>query len=149
MPIIEYSEILPGSAESLFDLSQDYGQRLLWDPFPQGYRFLPPFEKAEISAQLVVRARNGFEMTVRYVCFQRPRVAAVEMIRGPWFIAKFAGSWSFNEASPERTRVTFKYNIVAGPSPLAWLIQPLLERSFAKHTVERLKALHRHIETIV
>jgi ribosome-associated toxin RatA of RatAB toxin-antitoxin module len=145
MPVIEYSDILPGSAESLFDLSQDYARRLDWDPFPQGYRFLPPFERAEPSAMLVVRARNGFEMTVRYVSFRRPQVAAIEMIRGPWFIAAFAGSWRFVEVAPERTRVTFKYNIVAGPRWLAWLIQPLLDRSFARHARKRLQALHSHV----
>jgi ribosome-associated toxin RatA of RatAB toxin-antitoxin module len=145
MPVVEHSDILPGSAESLFDLSQDYGRRLDWDPFPQGYRFLPPFEKPEPSALLVVRARNGFEMTVRYVGFRRPRVATVEMVRGPWFIAKFAGSWRFDPIASDRTRVTFKYHLVAGPRMLAWLIQPLLERSFARHTRHRLAALHRYV----
>jgi hypothetical protein len=88
-------------------------------------------------------------MTVRYVGFRRPRAAAVEMVRGPWFIAKFAGTWRFDAIGPERTRVTFRYNLVAGPRALAWLIQPLLERVFARHTRRRLAALHRYVASQV
>lgn len=145
MKVIQHSEVLPGSPEALFDLSQDYSVRLRWDPFPDSYRFLPPFVGPEPGAILVVRARNGQSMTVRYVSYNRPRAAAFDMVSGPWFISKCTGAWSFKALPGGMTRVSFKYRIVAGPRPLAWLIQPLLSRSFLRHARKRLAALHAYV----
>ena len=145
MARVEYSEILPGTPEPLFDLTQDYAQRPAWDPFPKGYDFLPPANGPGKGAALVVHARNGRSMTVRYVSYNRPRAAAIEMIDGPWFIARFAGTWLFEAVGDTHTRVSFKYHVLAGPRWLAWLIQPLLLRSFRRHARQRVQALHRHV----
>lgn len=145
MSVIEHSETLPGSAEALFDLTQDYAVRLRWDPFPQSYRFLAPATGPEVGAVVVVRAHNGQSMTVRYVSYNRPRAAAIDMVDGPWFIAAFAGAWSFKRVSEQETRVSFKYRVVARPRALAWLIQPLLNRSFLRHARRRLGALRAYV----
>lgn len=82
MALVEHSEELSESAERLFDLTQDYSVRRLWDPFPDGYRFIPPAHGPEVGALLEVRAKNGQSMIVRYVSYNRPRAAAIEMISG-------------------------------------------------------------------
>lgn len=145
MSVIEHSRTLPGSPEALFDLTQDYSVRLRWDPFPHSYRFLAPATGPEPGALVVVRARNGQSMTVRYVGYNRPGAAAIDMVEGPWYISAFAGAWSFKRVSEQETRVTFKYRVVAGPRALAWLIQPLLNRSFLGHARRRLGALHAYV----
>lgn len=145
MARIEYAEVLPGSAGALFDLTQDYAQRAAWDPFPKGYEFLPPATGPAKGAVLVVHARNGRSMTVRYVSYNRPRAAAIAMVAGPWFIARFAGTWQFDAFDADRTRVTFKYNVRAGPRGLGWLIQPLLTWSFSRHARQRVQALHAYV----
>lgn len=124
MSVIEHSETLPGSAEALFDLTQDYSVRLRWDPFPQSYRFLAPATGPEVGAVVIVRARNGRAMTVRYVSYNRPRAAAIDMVDGPWFISAFAGAWSFKRVSERETRVSFKYRVVARPPACAGLADP-------------------------
>jgi ribosome-associated toxin RatA of RatAB toxin-antitoxin module len=96
--------------------------------------------------EITVRARNGYRMRVKYVSYVRPRAAAIEMVSGPWFIRRFAGTWSFVAASENSTRVTFKYNVVAGPKWLAPLLQPLLNMSFSRHARRRLLALKAYVE---
>jgi ribosome-associated toxin RatA of RatAB toxin-antitoxin module len=145
MSLIEYNEILSESAERLFDFTQDYSARHLWDPFPESYRFIPPACGAELGASLEVIAKNGQSMVVRYVSYNRPRAAAIEMVSGPWFISRFHGTWSFTSLAPQRTRVVFKYNVSAKPRALAWLIQPILNRSFRWHARHRVRALHDYI----
>jgi hypothetical protein len=80
-------------------------------------------------------------METEYVSFNPPRATAVKMTRGPWFLADFAGSWRFEEIGPGRTRVGFRYSLEARPRALAWLLNPILARSFARDTRGRLRAL--------
>lgn len=145
MSMIEQSAILSESPERLFDFTQDYSRRHLWDPFPESYHFVPPDSGPGVGATLIVRAKNGQSMTVRYVSYNRPRAAAIEMVSGPWFISRFHGTWSFNSLARQQTRVTFKYNVIARPLALAWLIQPILNRSFKWHASQRIRALRDYI----
>src|SRR6266540_2824299 len=76
MSLIEHSESLPASAQVLFDLTQDYTRRTEWDPFPERYDFHDGATHAEVGVHVTVHARNGFRMRVKYVSFDRPRIAA-------------------------------------------------------------------------
>src|SRR5213596_2806322 len=146
MSLIEHAESLPASAQVLFDLTQDYTRRTEWDPFPESYDFHDGATHAEVGVHVTVHARNGFQMRVKYVSFDRPCIAAIKMVTGPWFIRSFAGIWHFSPQPDESTRVTFKYNIVAGPGIAGKLLQPLIDRSFSRHTKQRLGALKSYVE---
>src|SRR5438874_1899125 len=93
----------------LFDLTQDYGQRLDWDPFLKGARLRGGADRPGVGVRAWCVARNGFGMETRYVSFNPPGACAVEMTRGPWFFRSFSGSWQFDRIGPSRTRVTFTY----------------------------------------
>ena len=147
MSVIEHTEIVEAAQEWLFDFTQDYSVRQLWDPFPDRYEFVPPHVAPDVGAAVKVRAKNGQSMTVRYVSYNRPRAAAIEMGEGPWFISRFHGTWGFSALAPHRTRVTFKYNLCAGPGALSWIIQPFLTRSFQAHARNRVIALRDYIAT--
>ena len=138
--------MLPAPAHVLFDLTQDYARRAEWDPFPESYEFHEGVTHPQIGVHVTVRARNGFSMRVEYVTFDRPHAAAIKMVAGPWFIHRFAGTWHFTSEANKFTRVTFKYNVVAGPTIVGWLLQPFIERSFSRHTKERLRALKSYVE---
>jgi hypothetical protein len=64
------------------------------------------------------------------------------MTRGPWLLSKFAGSWLFEEVSPGRTRVRFRYHLRARPG---WLT-PVLGWVFAREMRQRLSALKEAAE---
>lgn len=139
------------SAEAAFDLTQDYGRRLEWDPFLRSAELLPAGPGGgAVAAGVGVRAycvaRSGLGMETEYVAFRRPAVAAVKMTRGPRVLKAFAGSWRFAEASPGRTRVTFRYHLVARPRWLAWALTPALGWAFARDTDRRLAALKAALE---
>jgi hypothetical protein len=70
----------------------------------------------------------------------------VRMIRGPWFIASFAGSWRFEQESPDRTRVSFRYHLRSDSRWLSWLLTPLIAWRFGCETRKRLRALKVAIE---
>jgi len=94
--MIEHSLIIKRSQEDLFSISRDYTRRLDWDPFPESYKFLNGNVVVK-RLQILVRAKNGQTMVVEYISYDPPKAAAIKMVKGPWFIQNFAGSWVFRE----------------------------------------------------
>jgi len=138
----EQSIDIAAAPAELFALSQDYTRRLKWDPFLRSAELVNGAPQAAVGVRAYCVARSGFGMETEYVSFRPPFVAAVKMTRGPWFLARFAGSWHFVEVTPGTTRVTFRYHLRARPRPLA----PLLNWVFARDTRKRLIALKTAVE---
>ncbi len=121
----------------VFDLLHDYGRRLDWDPF---------LSRAEIvagnpSVGCVVRCKEkklGLSMDTEYVSFKPPKLAAVRMTKGPWFLGLFTGTWLLEDLGGSKTRVRFHYNVVGRPK----ILTPLLVLLFRYESRQRLKALH-------
>lgn len=126
----------------LFDMTQDYEHRLEWDTFLRQANLLTGAAEPSIGVHVRCVARFGLEVETRYVSFNPPRVCAVEMTRGPWFLRSFAGSWRFDEISTGRTRVTFTYSLVGRPA----FLTALLDLVFAGNIRRRLEALKRATE---
>jgi ribosome-associated toxin RatA of RatAB toxin-antitoxin module len=143
MKTFESSIEIGASAQALFDLTQDYDRRLSWDPFLCEARLLDGATAAGLGvrAWCVAKApRVGME--TEYVSFNPPRVAAVKMTRGPWVFESFAGSWRFDELSPGRTRVTFRYSLTTRPAAL----RPVVAAVFNREMRQRLAGLKAMME---
>jgi ribosome-associated toxin RatA of RatAB toxin-antitoxin module len=143
--MIELKEEITVSPEALFDLTQDYGQRMNWDPFPESYKLLNK-EVVEEGLHVEIKAKNGLSMVVEYVSFNRPKVVAIKMIKGPWFIKRFAGSWSFHKESENISIVKFKYNISGNPEWASVIITPVIQYVFGRNAKQRLVALKKYAE---
>ncbi len=90
-------------------------------------------------------------METVYISFNRPRVAAVRMTRGPWFIADFAATIRHcpleTSGAGTRSRVVYKFRITARPNWLRIIFDPLLRLMFQHETRKRLASLKQYIET--
>lgn len=139
MTLDESIEIDAAPSE-LFELSQDYGRRLGWDPFLRSADLVDAVA-AGVGVRAVCVSRGGWSMETEYVSFHPPRAAAVKMTRGPWFLEAFAGSWRFEAVAPGRTRVGFRYSLRSRPRMLARLLDPVLAGWFARESRARLQAL--------
>jgi hypothetical protein len=147
MPTIEREIEIDASAEALFDLTQDYSRRLLWDPFLREARLVGGATEAGVGARAWCVSWLGMGMETEYVSFRRPRVVAVKMTKGPAILASFAGSWRFFELAPGRTRVVLRYALTASPAWLRPALDPLLARVFANDIADRLRDLKHVAET--
>lgn len=144
----ESIEIAAGS-EEVFDLIHDYGRRLEWDPFLKEARLLGASEAASGAVCRCV-SRNGFgglAMEAEYVSFNRPHVAAVKMVRGPWILRAFAATLRQESIGEARTRVTYRYNFETRPRFLSWLLDPIARVLFSHEVRGRLRALKRFLES--
>ena len=142
----EHAVDISASPAELFELTQDYGRRLEWDPFLRSAELVGGAARPGVGVRAWCVAKSGLGMETEYVSFHPPRVTAVKMTRGPRLIASFAGSWRFDEVAPGVTRVSFRYHLQARPRWLAWLLTPALGWVFARDTRWRLAALKDAVE---
>jgi len=139
---------IAAAPEEVFDVIHDYTRRLEWDPFLKEARLLDRPE-ACVGATCRCVARNGFgglAMDAVYVSFDRPKVAAVKMVRGPAILASFAATLRQNALGEGRTRVTYRYNFETRPAWLRLVLNPICSLVFASEVRNRLKCLKRFVE---
>jgi hypothetical protein len=149
MRSLEASIDVRAGADAVFDLIHDYGRRLDWDPFLKEARLLEGAGAAGLGVKALCTARNGFgglAMETVYVSFDRPRVAAVRMTKGPRVLESFAASLRQIEVEPGLTRVTYRFNFATRPRWLRMLADPVAAFLFLKEVRGRLVALKRHLE---
>jgi ribosome-associated toxin RatA of RatAB toxin-antitoxin module len=112
MSSIKFSESIEidGNPEWIFDYTQDYSNRLKWDTFLIEAYLLDKALKADKGVKAWCVAKNGLGMETQYVSFNRPKVTAIKMIKGPFMFRDFAASWTFKEEVMGITKVTFLYS---------------------------------------
>jgi hypothetical protein len=144
----EHSALVDGSPPAVFALTQDYARRLGWDPFLREARLLDGAVAPAVGVRAWCGARWRLGMETEYVTFAPPRIAAVKMTRGPWFLKAFGGTWEFAPVEGGRTRVTFRYQLRARPRWLAWALEPLARRWFSRETRLRVVALEGALRAV-
>jgi ribosome-associated toxin RatA of RatAB toxin-antitoxin module len=112
MSAIKFSESIEinGKPELVFDYTQDYKNRLKWDTFLTEAYLLENALEADKGVKAWCVAKNGMGMETQYVSFNRPKVTAVRMTKGPYMFKEFAASWNFKENEENMTTVTFLYS---------------------------------------
>ena len=85
-------------------------------------------------------------MDTVYVSFERPRVAAVRMTRGPFLLESFAASIRQDEARRGVTRVTYRFNFTTRPAWLRPILEPIAASLFLREVRSRLASLKQHVE---
>lgn len=144
MPTAEIKEIMPASAEAVFDLLHDYQRRLEWDTLLQKAYLEDDFSESCKGAISVCQGKailGGFALRTQYVTFERGKVAAVKMLNQPPFFDTFAASIRHTEISENQSEIIYKFNFTAKPKFLRWLLHPIMNRIFAWETRKRLQSL--------
>lgn len=137
---IAVSDRIRGSQLDLFQLSQSYERRLEWDVYLSEAYLLGNADVADVGVDSFCKSKSGSIMVSRYVSYKPPVVAAVTMIRGPFILKNFSGSWRFKELGSGSTNVTFSYNFKVRPSWLRWLFEPVVAYFYRKDMKRRIAA---------
>jgi hypothetical protein len=135
--------------EEVFDLLHDYSRRLEWDSFLGAAAILDGATAAGLGVRTRCVARpgaGGMSMETVYVAFERPHVAAVRLTSGPALFSAFAASIRQTSLASGCTLVTYKYTLHTRPRWLRPLLEPVVDRVFARETRRRLADLKRFLE---
>ncbi len=109
---IKFSEHISIAAGQsfVFDYTQDYTQRLSWDTFLIKADLVDNAMVADLGVKAYCVAKNGIGMETEYVSFNRPKVVAIKMTKGPYMFKAFLGSWTFKKITDKETEVIFLYS---------------------------------------
>ncbi len=149
MASVERHVTISAPVDAVYRISQDYAVRYDWDPFPENISVVSGDPEAlSVGTQVMVKSKLGMDMLVEFVQVMPPTRAAVKMIKGPWFLEKFAGSWIFQVShSGSQTEARFRYTIIARPRALRFLVEPLAALYFSRVVAKRLAGLKAYCET--
>jgi len=112
MDAIKFSEtiLIDEKPEQVFDFTQDYTKRLVWDTFLKKADLIEGATAADKGVKAYCVAKNGIGMVTEYVTYNRPKVTAIKMTQGPYMFKSFLGSWTFKEIPNDKTEVVFLYS---------------------------------------
>ena len=131
---------------ALFALSQDYSRRPEWDSYLSEAHLLGDASVPAIGVDSYCKNKSGSAMVSRYVSYQPPLVAAVTMIKGPWILGRFSGSWRFERVCELRTRVVFTYNLQTRPAILRPIIELVVSNIYTRQMKTRLESFKHWAE---
>ncbi|MCK9193097.1 MAG: SRPBCC family protein [Nevskia sp.] len=146
MAVIEHAIEIAAPIDRVFAVSQDYAVRYNWDPFPRSLTLLDNSGEVGIGSRTRVVGKSGLAMTVAFVQWRPPFVAAIVMTEGPWLFQRFAGSWTFRIAAENRTWVKFRYVVKLRHWALPWLSEPIAALWFGWDVKARLRGLKHYCE---
>ena len=112
MNTIKFTEtiIINEGVEKVFDFTQDYKKRLIWDTFLKKADLIEGATHADKGVKAYCIAKNGIGMVTEYITFNRPKVTAIKMTKGPFMFKSFLGSWTFKDLTNNKTEVVFLYS---------------------------------------
>lgn len=144
MPVVESSIVVPVPPEVAFWVSQTHGApRYRWDPFVRE-QHLVGADEPDKGVRTATVSRHRLRMVSEYVSFNPPRNVGMRMVSGPWFFAKFAGGWRF-EDGPDAgtTRAVWRYHFAVRPSWLAPVGDPIGVRLLGRDIERRIAGFAR------
>ena len=112
MEAIKFTEqiLINGKSEKVFDFTQNYNNRLKWDTFLKKADLIDGATIADKGVRAYCVAKNGIGMETEYVTYNRPKVTAIKMTKGPFMFKSFLGSWTFKDIPNDKTEVIFLYS---------------------------------------
>lgn len=146
MQQIKFTEsiIIYTPQERVFDFTQDYNKRLTWDTFLIKAELINGATESALGVKAYCVAHNGMGMETEYVSFNRPKVTAVKMTKGPYMFKDFLGSWNFKIIGTNETEVVFLYSFTLS-FPFN-IFTPFIKWNLKKNVKQRLLDLKNQLE---
>ncbi len=145
---VSVSKLISRSSDELFELSQNYSRRLEWDSYLCEAYLMDNATVANVGVDSYCKSKSGVVIISRYISYNPPRVSAVKMIKGPWVLESFSGSWNFKEKSPNSSLVSFTYSFKARPKAARWFLEPIIAHIYKRDMKTRLLAFKNWAEGI-
>jgi hypothetical protein len=131
---------MPAEAEVVFDAFHHHEWRLRRDSLVRATHVLGgaahPFVGA-VTENLGAGALRGLAMRTRFISYDRPRVAAAQMIGRAFPFTRWAASMRHRQLAAQRSELIYIYNFGVAPSALRSLLSPVVEAVFVWQTRRR------------
>ena len=132
--------------ELVFDLTQNYAKRLEWDPYLSEAYLMKNATAPAVGVDAYCKNRNGSVMVSRYISFNRPSVAAVNMIKGPKILKRFSGAWNVHKIDEQHSELIFTYHFDLRWGIVGSLFTPWVRWHFQREMNKLLVAIKAYLE---
>lgn len=146
-------EVIDRPSSVVFDVVHDYHRRLEWDTLlRRAFTVDDAAPGADVIAVCAAKWRlGGLEFATRYVTFDRPRTAAVTLVR-PYFVFSMWSASIRHKDLPAsagklvRSELTYTLSFRCRPGWLARPLEVVAGWAFEIETRRRLAALRKYVE---
>jgi hypothetical protein len=139
---------MPAEAEVVFDAFHHHEWRLRWDSLVRATHVLggaaQPFVGA-VTENLGAGTLRGLAMRTQFISYDRPRVAAAQMIGRSFPFSRWAASMRHRPLAALRSELIYIYNFDVEPAALKGLLGPIVEGVFVLQTRRRFRRLSRFL----
>lgn len=141
---------MPASCEVVFDVFHYHRWRARWDSLvdrTQVQGGAPCPHVGAVSDNGGGGILRGLSMRTEFVAYDRPRLAAARMVGRSFPFALWAASMKHVAVDEKRSVMIYTYTLEAGPAPLRWLLEPVVQRIFAWQTRKRFGRMQAFLAT--
>ncbi len=131
---------MPANEAVVFDAFHYHFWRMRWDSLVSATHVLggaPCPSVGVVTENAGAGALRGLSMRTRFISYDRPRVAAATMLGKSFPFARWAASMRHRATAPNHSVLVYVYSFDVGPSWLAWLLEPVVDRVFYWQTCRR------------
>lgn len=139
---LEFS--MPADCSVVFDVFHYHCWRARWDTLVDSTQV----EGGAPCPYVGATSTNGaggylrmLSMRTRFVSYERPKIAAANMVGRAFPFLRWAASMRHQALAPGRSLLIYTYTYEVGPASLRWLIQPLVKRIFDRQTRRRFQSM--------
>ena len=140
---VQHSIIINKSCEEVFDFTQDFSKRMLWDKSIVDCKLISeaPLRK------VFIKVKGGMTATLEYKLFERPHKTSLRMtnINSP-LVIDGGGSWTYENQNNETTLWTQINTLSLKTSFIGKVLKGIVEKSLKKNTMESMKKAKHILE---
>ncbi len=146
MKTIKHQIEIKQNQADVFDLTQDYSKRLEWDTYLSEAYLLGGAKTADVGVDSLCKNKSGSIMISRYISFNRPNVAAVTLVKGPFILSRFSGAWNIKRIDDMKYLLIFTYHFELKGGFFGKILLPIVTYLFSKDMKKRLISIKSYIE---
>ena len=146
MKTIKHQIEIKQNQADVFDLTQDYSKRLEWDTYLSEAYLLGGANTADVGVDSLCKNKSGSIMISRYISFNRPNVAAVTMVKGPFILSRFSGAWNVKRIDDMKSLLILTYHFELKGGFFGKILLPIVTHLFSKDMKKRLISIKSYIE---
>lgn len=139
---------MPASEDVVFDAFHYHHWRCRWDSLVNATHVLGGAACPYVGA-ITENQGGGYlrtlSMRTQFVSYDRPKVAAANMVGTSFPFKRWAASMRHRPLGPMRSLMIYTYTFETGPRGLRWLIEPATQVIFDAQTKQRFARLQNFL----
>lgn len=140
---VQHSIIINRTCEEVFDFTQDFSKRILWDKSIIEYKIVSDLPQRRIF----IKSKGGITTVLEYKLFNRPGKTSLRMTEiNSSIVTDGGGSWMYEKQSNGSTLWTQTNTLSLKNSLIGKFLKNFVENSLRKNTIKAMQKAKEILE---